>query len=177
MGSSSADEDSAAGRRAYMIGRLVAQRGGVIFTGGCAGLPHAAVRGALDAGGTTVAVSPAMNLDDHCDLSMYGCPSDSTITVLTGMGTKGRNVVLVRSADACVFVGGGMGTLNEFTIAYDELPAAAAIGVLLDSGGLSSEYARLATAVQRAPEALLIRDEDPDRLLAAIFDHLRTNTS
>ncbi len=173
LGSSSASEDSEAAEKAYLVGRIVAQRGAVLLTGGCPGLPHCAVRGALDAGGITVAVSPAMSLRDHSSGSHYGYPGDSTITILTGMGTKGRNVILVRSADACIFVGGGMGTLNEFTIAFADLPAQAAIGVLSETGGLSGHYVSLARAAGSAPAALLAENSDPRILLADVFAHLQ----
>ena len=128
LGSASAPEDSPAGISAFRLGGLIADRGAAVLTGGCTGLPHAAVLGARRAKGLTVAVSPAMNPDEH--RGRYGYPLDSELIMFTGMGTKGRNVVLVRSADACIFVGGGMGTLNEFTIAFDELESSCAIGVL-----------------------------------------------
>jgi hypothetical protein len=89
------------------------------------------------------------------------------------MGTKGRNVILVRSADACVFIGGGMGTLNESTIAFDELGPRRAIGILTGSGGLSTEMARLASRVGRSPRALLVHQSDPETLVEVLFSHCR----
>jgi uncharacterized protein (TIGR00725 family) len=88
------------------------------------------------------------------------------------MGRKGRNVILIRSADACVFVGGGMGTLNEFTIAFDELGPKCAIGILRGTGGLSDELPRLVSSVKRVPEARLFEAYDPDVLVKSIFDHV-----
>jgi len=91
----------------------------------------------------------------------------------TGMGPKGRNVILVRSADACVFVGGGMGTLNEFTIAFDELSPQCAIGILTNTGGLSDEFSRLVSLTGRSPRAHLVAEPDPDRLMETLFRHVR----
>jgi predicted Rossmann-fold nucleotide-binding protein len=79
---------------------------------------------------------------------------------------------LVRSADACIFVGGGIGTLNEFTIAFDELESSCAIGVLTESGGLSDVMAEIVAAVGRPPEALLVFESEPEALLERIFRHI-----
>lgn len=173
LGSSRADENSESGRRAFAMGRAVAERGGVLLTGGCPGLPHAAVRGAISLGGITLAVSPAANEAEH--LSVYHYPSDSSIIMYTGMGAKGRNVILVRSADACLFVGGGMGTLNEFTIAFADLGPNCAIGILSGTGGFSDEYIRLALKSEQTPRIHLFEDADPDRLVERAVRHLRTS--
>ncbi|MBI4966064.1 MAG: LOG family protein [Desulfomonile tiedjei] len=170
LGSADVAEDSAQGRRAFIVGREVASRKGVLLTGGCGGLPHAAALGARAAAGITVAISPAMNREEH--VAKYRYPVDSDIILFTGMERKGRNVILVRSADAAVFAGGGMGTLNEFTIAFDELGPTCAIGVLEHSDGISDELAGLATLVGRSPAAPLIVESDPEKLVEMLFSHL-----
>jgi len=171
LGSSSVPEDSLEANMARHVGRLVTARDSVLMTGGCPGIPHAAMRGALEAGGWTVAVSPAADREEHS--ALYGYPLDAGMHIFTGMGTKGRNVILVRSADACIFIGGGTGTLNEFTIAFDEFGPARAIGILKGSGGLSTDMARLASRVQRSPKALLVHESDPDTLVELLFAHCR----
>ena len=122
---------------------------GVLLSGGCPGYPHAAATGAASAGGLTVAVSPAANRSEHSTL--YNYPLDSDITVYTGMGRKGRNVILVRSADAGIFIGGGMGTLNEFTIAFEEWGSSGAIGILAETGGISDRLTDLISVVGKSP--------------------------
>jgi uncharacterized protein (TIGR00725 family) len=171
LGSASVDEDSEAGQKAFRIGRAVGLARDILLTGGCTGLPHAAVRGATSAGGLTVAISPAMNRESH--IAVHGYPIDSGVILFTGMGTKGRNVILVRSADACVCIGGGMGTLNEFTIAFDELGPAYALGVLSQTGGLSDELERLVWVVGKKPQAALIIEPEPERLIERIYGHVR----
>lgn len=170
LGSASEADDSPYAQKAFRIGQAVARRGAVLLTGGCPGLPHAAAIGSVSAGGTTIAISPAMDRQSHG--KTLGYPVDSQIILFTGMGSKGRNVILVRSADACIFIGGGMGTLNEFTIAYDELCPEGAIGVLAESGGFSNEYSRLAEMVGRQSAAKLIIEADPDVLVHGVFRHL-----
>jgi uncharacterized protein (TIGR00725 family) len=170
LGSSSAREDSPLGRKAYRIGCTIGARGAVVLTGGCPGLPHAAALGAMEAGGQTVAVSPALNRGEH--VSVYGYPDDSRILICTGMGKTGRNVILIRSADACVFMGGGIGTLNEFTVAFHELGSAAAIGLLLDGGGIVDELPGIVASLGSLPSASLVKESEPERLVELIMGHI-----
>jgi uncharacterized protein (TIGR00725 family) len=171
LGSAAAQEDSAEYLKAHRVGRAVAENGGIILTGACPGLPQAAVKGATEAGGLSLGISPAANLAEHVD--SYGYPTDSTALIFTGMGKKGRNVILVRSADACIFVGGGMGTLNEFTIAFDELGEQNVIGILTGTGGFSDELLNIAGASGRSSKACIIADFDAEKLVKDIFDKLK----
>ncbi len=167
LGSASGAENSPEGRKSFTIGKEVVSRGGVILTGACPGLPHAAALGAQSEGGTTIGISPAMNREEH--RLVYSYPETDDVLLFTGMGAKGRNIVLVRSADACVFVGGRIGTLNEFTIAYDELNENCVIGILTGSGGLSDEFLRVAQLAGKPPRARLIADADAASLVTNIF--------
>lgn len=170
MGSAGEPEDSEVGRLSYRIGREIAIHGAFLFTGGCPGLPHCATLGARESGGNTIAISPAMNRLSHLNDFCY--PLDSDATIFTGMGNKGRNVVLVRSCDACIFVSGGMGTLNEFTIAYDDFCETDVIGVLSGSGGLSDKYLELANLTRKKSRATIIADGSPESLVRKIIDIL-----
>ncbi len=169
LGSAGTPEKSAE-RAAFRAGLHAATRGGIILTGGCGGLPYAAEQGARSVGGLTVGVSPAMRAEEHRQL--YSYPLESDVMLFTGMGRKGRNVILVRSADACIFIGGGMGTLNEFTIAFDELGPECAIGALAGTGGLSDEFSRIVSISGRVPRALLAVDPSPSNLVDILFEHL-----
>ena len=88
------------------------------------------------------------------------------------LGPKGRNVILIRSADACIFIGGGTGTLNEFTIAFDELGSERAIGVLKGSGGITDELPQIIKLVGKAPRAQMCIESDPDTLIERLFEHI-----
>jgi uncharacterized protein (TIGR00725 family) len=69
---------------------------------------EAVCRGARSAGGTTVGLLPGLDRAE-------GNPHLS-VSVPTGLG-QGRNLLLVRSSDALVAVGGGFGTLSEIALA------------------------------------------------------------
>jgi uncharacterized protein (TIGR00725 family) len=93
---------------AETLGRRLAEAGAVVVCGGGPGVMEAACRGARAAGGTTVGLLPGLDRDE-------GNPHLS-VSLPTGLG-QGRNLLLVRSADALVAVGGGFGTLSEIALA------------------------------------------------------------
>ncbi|WP_082767299.1 TIGR00725 family protein [Bosea sp. PAMC 26642] len=105
------------------VGRLVAERGGVIVTGGRFGVMEAASRGAKAADGLTVGFLPAM---DPKTANAY-----VDLVFPTGLG-RARNLLTARSCDALIMIGGSCGTLNELTIAYAE---ARPVVILKGSGG------------------------------------------
>ena len=94
--------------RAEEVGRLLAERGCVVVTGGLGEVMEAAARGAKAAGGTTVAVVPGDSREDAHPWSDY--------VVATGIG-HARNLAVVASGDAIIAVGGGWGTLAEIGFA------------------------------------------------------------
>lgn len=175
MGSARELENSQAGGHAYNVGKQVARHGAILLTGGCPGLPHSAVMGAIESGGMTIAVSPAMNRQSHINDFRY--PVDSEAIIFTGMGNKGRNVILVRSCDACIFVSGGIGTLNEFTIAFDDFDESHVIGILSGSGGLSDKYMEVVRASGKDTRATILSMEDPIALVNSVVECLHKEGS
>ncbi|NKX53058.1 TIGR00725 family protein [Arthrobacter mobilis] len=104
-GEEAADGECAA---AYEVGRLLAQAGAVVVTGGLDGVMAAASRGAFEHGGVTVGILPGA---DRAAANPY-----LTVSLPTGMGQL-RNALLVRSCDALVAVGGSWGTASEIALA------------------------------------------------------------
>jgi uncharacterized protein (TIGR00725 family) len=94
--------------QAERLGRRLAEAGAVVVCGGGPGVMEAVCRGAQAAGGTTVGLLPGLDRDD--------ANPHLSVAVPTGMG-QGRNLLLVRSSDALVAVGGGFGTLSEIALA------------------------------------------------------------
>ncbi len=154
---------------AEVLGRAVATRGCVLLTGGTTGLPHAAGAAAHAAGGLHVGISPASDAREHAE--RYGLPLEATdVLVYTGFGLKGRNVVLVRSCDVVLVFRGGMGTLNELTIAVDE---GRVVGCLTGTGGVADEAERLLRVLpKKTAHTVVLFDEDPERLLDRCLEAL-----
>lgn len=121
----------AALRAAEEVGREAAKRGAVIISGGLSGVMEAVSRGAKEAGGLTVALLPGY---DKNDANPY-----VDIPIATGMGFM-RNTLTVRAADAIIMISGGIGTLNELTVAYQEKPTI----VLEGTGGWSDRVREIA---------------------------------
>lgn len=165
MGSAAEDPPADATALAYALGRAIAQRGFVLITGACPGYPHACARGAHDAGGLSVGISPALSLDEH--VHKYHSPSDAfDVLVYTGSGLMGREVTNIRSSDMVVIVGGRSGTLGEFAIAYDE---GKLIGVLNGTGGITGQIPQIVRSFGgKDTGARVLYDDDPAGLIATL---------
>jgi len=102
IGDSSCSPEEA--KLAENVGELLAQQGANIVCGGLGGVMEAVCRGAKSKGGLTVGILPGQ------DSSMANPWVD--IPVVTGLG-EARNVVVVKSAQAVIAIGGSYGTLSE----------------------------------------------------------------
>src|SRR5207244_10599792 len=113
------------------------------------------------AGAMHIGISPGHDAREHTD--RYGLPTDACDAIIyTGFGLKGRNVVLVRSCDVVLFIAGSIGSLNEFTIAYDE---GKVIGCLTRTGGVADEIKRITETFQKKTKARIVCDDDPVQLI------------
>ena len=95
-------------RLAEAIGEQLAQRGVVIICGGLGGVMEAVCRGAKSKGGLTIGILPG---EDPRTANPW-----VDIPIVTGM-SEARNVVVVKSAQAVIAVGGQYGTLSEIAFA------------------------------------------------------------
>ena len=94
--------------QAREVGRLIAERDGIVVCGGLSGVMEAAARGATEAGGTAIGILPD---EDRRRQNRY-----LSYSVATGVG-QARNLTVVCSADVTISVGGGYGTLSEIGLA------------------------------------------------------------
>ena len=90
------------------VGYHIAANGVVVICGGLGGVMEAVCRGAKSNNGRTIGVLPG---SDSSDANMW---VDSVIC--TGMG-EARNLIIIKSSDAVIAVGGGYGTLSEMGFA------------------------------------------------------------
>jgi uncharacterized protein (TIGR00725 family) len=95
---------------AEQVGATAARAGWVVLTGGGPGVMEAACRGAVEAGGMTLGILPTAGPGG-------GYPNDWVrLPIYTGSGSA-RNAFNVLSAQLCIAVGGGPGTLSEIALA------------------------------------------------------------
>lgn len=94
---------------AYKLGKLIAEQGWVLLTGGRnMGVMDAASKGAKDADGLVVGVLPSENRN--------GMSQFIDIPICTGMGSA-RNNINVLTSDVVIACGTGAGTTSEIMLA------------------------------------------------------------
>ncbi len=157
---------------AEALGREIAQHGAVLVTGATTGFPLWSAMGAKEAGGLCIGLSPASSEKEHTE--SYRLPLDYLdILIYTGFGYSGRNLLLTRSSDA-VFVGcGRIGTINEFTVAYED---GKPVGVL-EGGWMTDEVIKFIMNESHRTNKNIIFDTDPKRLVEKVIDMVQKNKS
>ncbi len=135
--------DPALVQAATTAGRLLAERGWLVLTGGLGGVMAAAAAGVDAAGGTAVAILPGV---DRADAS-----PGHAVVLPTGMGEM-RNALLVRAADAVLAIGGSWGTLSEVALAARTGVPVVTIGT--DLPAFAGPEVRVAASAEEAVEVL-----------------------
>jgi len=150
--------------KAEEMGRLIAEKGMILVTGATTGIPYWAAKGAKEAGGIVIGLSPAASKAAH--VKSYRLPVDyHDLIVYTGFDYSGRNLLLTRAADAVITISGRIGTLNEFTIAFeDQKPQ----GVLTGTGGMSDMLKDILEKSHRGMGKTVF-EPDPKKLLDKII--------
>lgn len=155
-------------KKAFEVGFQIAKQGAILLTGATIGIPEWATRGAKKAGGMSIGLSPASTKREH--VNTYKLPTTNLdLIIYTGFDYSGRNLLLTRSADAVIEICGRVGTLNEFTIAFEDKKP---IGVLEDTGGTSSEIRHILEVSKRGHKDVIF-DTDPKRLVEKIMKILK----
>ena len=135
-------------KQAEEIGREIHTSGAILITGATTGFPYWSAKGCKEAGGIVVGVSPAKTEREHVE--RYDLPMDyHDFIFYTGAGYAGRNLLLTRLADAVIFGCGRMGTVNEFTIAFEDKKP---IGILEGSWETDEVFKNIIEHSHRADE-------------------------
>lgn len=155
---------SDAADKAFKIGQEVVKQGAILVNGATTGIPQYAAQGAKQAGGLVIGVSPAVSKKEH--IRTYRLPLDyCDLIMYTGMDYAGRNFLFVRATDATIYLCGRIGTLNEFTIAFEDRKP---IGVLADTGGTMAEIEDILRVAKRGRQKIII-ETDPKKLVAEVI--------
>lgn len=102
------EADTGLAAAAEAVGRAIAEAGAVLICGGMSGVMEAAARGCAEAGGLTIGILPggdAASANPHI-----------RVPLPTGLG-EARNVLVARTGDAMIAIGGRWGTLSEVALA------------------------------------------------------------
>lgn len=153
--------------KARVVGRAIAKAGAILTHGATTGIPLLAAEGCKTAGGTCIGFSPAATTAEH--VRKFHLPLKySDVIVFTGSGYAGRNLLLTRSSDAIIIVCGRIGTLNEFTVAFEDKKV---IGILDNSGGITEEIKHILKAAKRGRRHIVF-DKDPGRLVKKVIEEV-----
>jgi len=155
--------------KAKELGREIARQNVVLVNGATTGFPYWAAIGAKEKGGFVIGVSPAASQNEH--IKNYKLPIDYTdIIIYTGFGYSGRNLLLTRASDAVIVGCGRMGTLNEFTIAFEDRKP---IGILEGMGGTTDLIKEIVEKSTRGEETKIIYEKDPKILVQKIIEIIK----
>jgi uncharacterized protein (TIGR00725 family) len=161
---------SGAFKKAWEVGYQIAKQGAGLVTGATIGIPEWSTRGAKAAEGVSIGISPAASMREH--VSKYHLPTKNMDFIMyTGQGYSGRDWLLIQSADAVIEICGRIGTLNEFSIAFETKKP---IGVLLGSGGAADEIPEIIEMSKRGDKNV-IYDTDPERLIKKVMKAIRAH--
>ncbi|MEK6942061.1 MAG: hypothetical protein AABW85_04360 [archaeon] len=154
---------------AWVLGKELALSGFVVVTGATLGVSLEAARGAKAVGGKVFGVSPAATKSEHVE--KFGYPVDEFDEIdFSGRGVLGRNILIVERSDVVLFVDGGVGTLNEFSIA---LQLKKPIGVLEGQMGVAGNAKTLLEIVGLADFGQFFSESDPKKLVEKIFGAIK----
>jgi len=150
------------------VGREVARQKCVLVTGATTGVPYFAALGCKEAGGFNVGFSPAVSERSH--LKTYKLPLDPfNVMIYTGADYVGRDVIMTKSADGLIVVCGRMGTLHEFTTAFETQKP---IGVLEGSGGTADKIRSIVTGPHREIKKI-IYERNPKQLVKKLIELIK----
>lgn len=153
--------------KAKQIGREIARHGAVLNTGATTGFPLWAAIGAKEEGGISIGFSPAETEREHVE--KYQLPVDHfDIIVYTGFGYSGRNLMLTRASDAIIIGCGRIGTLNEFTIGFED---GKPLGVLIKTGGTADMIEDIIKQSHR--KGNVVYDADPKVLVEKVIELIK----
>jgi len=154
--------------KAKELGREIARQGAIIVTGATTGFPLWAAMGAKEVGGISIGFSPAATEREHVET--YKLPLDyMDLIIYTGFGYPGRDLLLTRSSDAVVFGCGRIGTIHEFTIAFEDDKA---MGIFEGPWEMSGELKEILEKGHR-PNEKIVFSNDPKEMIEKVIETIK----
>lgn len=151
--------------KAIELGKQIALHGATIVTGATTGFPMWSAMGASQAGGLSIGFSPANNEKEH--INVFKLPIEyMDLIVYTGFGFPGRDLILTRSSDAVFFGCGRIGTIHEFTIAFEDKKP---IGIL-EADWETDEVLKNIIDNGHRPNEKIVFDTDPKALVERVIE-------
>ena len=155
--------------KAIALGKEVVAQGAILVSGATTGFPLWVSKGAKEAGGTVIGISPAETEREHVDL--YNLPLDyMDLIIYTGSGFSGRDILMTRASDAVICACGRIGTIHEFTVAFED---GKPLGVYEGEWATDEVIKHMLREGHRESE-FVVFEEDPKRLVGALLAMVQT---
>lgn len=153
---------------AMELGREIARQDGVIVTGATTGFPLWAAKGAKEQGGFSLGLSPAATEREH--IESYGLPIDfMDFIVYTGQGFPGRDILLTRTTDAVILGCGRIGTIHEFTVAFEDHKP---LGIL-EGPWMTDEIIKMIIDNGFRTNEMVVFEKDPKKLVEKMIEMVK----
>lgn len=150
--------------KAKELGREIARQGAVLVNGATTGFPFWAAMGAKEEGGVCIGISPAASEQEHVEA--YKLPLDyMDLVIYTGFGYPGRDLLMTRSADAVICGCGRIGTIHEFTVAFEDKKP---IGIFEGPWEMGKELEEIINNAHRENPKIVV-GPDPKKLVEEII--------
>lgn len=154
--------------KAKELGREIARQGAVLITGATTGFPFWAAMGAKEENGICVGISPAASEEEH--IEVYKLPLDyMDLIIYTGFGYPGRDLLLTRAADAVICGCGRIGTIHEFTVAFEDKKP---IGIFEGPWEMSGELKEIIEKGHRENPKIVV-SPDPKKVVEEVIALVR----
>lgn len=151
--------------KAKELGREIVRQGGILVTGATTGFPLWSSMGAKEENGISIGLSPAATEREHTDV--YRLPVDYMDLILyTGFGYQMRDILLTRTSDAVILGCGRIGTIHEFTVAFEDNKP---IGILQGEWE-TDEVIKNIWEKSNRPYSKIVFDSDPKELVRKIIE-------
>lgn len=151
------------------LGKEIVDQGAILVTGASTGFPYWSAMGAKQGGGLSIGFSPAVSPKEHVEV--YRLPLDyMDLISFTGFGYPGRDLIFTRSCDGIIIGPGRIGTIHEFTIAFEgETP----MGILESDLWETDEIIRIIIEKSHRINKYVVFDKDPRVLVTKVLNMVR----
>jgi uncharacterized protein (TIGR00725 family) len=151
--------------KAQELGTVIAKHDCITIVPSTSGFPYWVAKGAKESEGSVLGFSPAANEQEHVEV--YDLPTKYMDAIIySGFGYAGSDLLISRSSDAVIFGYGGVETIHEFWVAFQEDKP---IGVLKGQWSTDEVLHDLLKDNPDFDHQQIIFDDDPKRLVEQLI--------
>lgn len=157
--------------KAQVLGEAIAEHNCIANIPASTGFPFWVAKGAHSKSGMVVGFSPAASEIEH--INVYDLPTKHIdMMIYSGFGYAGADLLLARSSDAIVFGYGGIETIHEFWVAFQENKP---IGILKGDWDTDEVLYSILKDNEEFDHSRVVFDSDPNRLIEQLIKMAKEN--